>query len=512
MLTTTRQQYEKQHNSLNWVIAGIVLCSFILRLIVIGNNPLLVEEAYYFQYANHLDFSYLDHPPMVALLIKLTTSLFGLSEWAVRISALFCWFGTALYSMKLTQSIAPKTGRYALLLLCVLPFFMFESVIITPDAPLLLCWSALLYYLHQALVCERNKAWYYAGIALGLGLLSKYTIVLLVPATLIFLLIVPEKRRWFLRYQPYLATLLALLIFTPVIYWNARHGWASFLFQTSRRVGAPSQFSFHLFLLLMFALFTHLGVYSCIKLFTKTSRDYGLSQQNKCFAQVMLLFPLSVFALFSLTHRVNFDWLGPILLALIPWCALSMDKARRNTINNLRSYWMMLAGTLVLIYGVLSIAIYENAFMSPNGKVFGKFIDWEDYAVKVNQIAKRYEQVHYKTPVIVPRDPYNLASELTFYQSRLVYQHELDKNYAIIGEHIVGLNSLMYEYWDKGRPNILTNPVILLAYDKQHFDEINAKKYIKRESKVHSFWVKSMNGKQDAREFYYKIVRLKHPF
>lgn len=58
---------------------------------------LLVEEAYYWNYAQHLDWGYLDHPPMVAVLIKACTFLFGTNEFGVRSASLFCWFISAFF-------------------------------------------------------------------------------------------------------------------------------------------------------------------------------------------------------------------------------------------------------------------------------------------------------------------------------------------------------------------------------------------------------------------------------
>ena len=88
---------------MQYAVLLIVGISFLLRLLWIGNNSLLVEEAYYWNYAQHLDFSYLDHPPMVAILIKLTTSIFGTNEFGVRIASIFCWLLASFFSFKLTN-------------------------------------------------------------------------------------------------------------------------------------------------------------------------------------------------------------------------------------------------------------------------------------------------------------------------------------------------------------------------------------------------------------------------
>lgn len=65
----------------------------------------------------------------------------------------------------------------------------------------------------------------------------KYAGVLLLPVVLLYLLSSREQRHWLLKPQPYLAVLLAGLIFMPAIYWNSQHGWVSFAFQSSRRLG-----------------------------------------------------------------------------------------------------------------------------------------------------------------------------------------------------------------------------------------------------------------------------------
>lgn len=66
------------------------------------------------------------------------------------------------------------------------------------------------------------------GYGLGIGLLSKYTIVILGLPTIVYLLWCRDSKKWFLRREPYCCALIALILFSPVIYWNAIHHWASF--------------------------------------------------------------------------------------------------------------------------------------------------------------------------------------------------------------------------------------------------------------------------------------------
>ena len=197
---------------------GIVSYLFALRLIYLGQAELLPEEAYYWNYSQHLDIGYLDHPPMVAWLIWLGTTLFGQNEFGVRIGAFGCWMVTSWFVYRMTSNLFDKSSALvAVLLAQVLPFFFSVGFLMTPDAPLVACWSGALYFAVGALIGEHRHAWWGVGICFGLGMISKYSIGVLVPAMLLFLLLDSRSRRWFLRWEPYAAALVAALIFSPVI-------------------------------------------------------------------------------------------------------------------------------------------------------------------------------------------------------------------------------------------------------------------------------------------------------
>ena len=104
----------------------IVSISVLIHLICMRYSNLLVEEAYYWNYAQHLDLSYLDHPPMIALLIKFSTLILGTHELSVRMPSLLCWFLVALFSYKLTRLIHTSAAMYAVMLLAILPFFSYN--------------------------------------------------------------------------------------------------------------------------------------------------------------------------------------------------------------------------------------------------------------------------------------------------------------------------------------------------------------------------------------------------
>src|SRR5580704_1543031 len=169
---------------------GILGYLFALRLIYLGQAELLPEEAYYWNYSQHLDIGYLDHPPMVAWLIWLGTTLFGQNEFGVRIGAFGCWMVTSWFVYRMTSNLFDKSSAWvAVLLAQVLPFFFSVGFLMTPDAPLVACWSGTLYFAVRALMGGHRRAWWGVGVCFGLGMISKYAIGVFGPATLLFLLL-----------------------------------------------------------------------------------------------------------------------------------------------------------------------------------------------------------------------------------------------------------------------------------------------------------------------------------
>ena len=147
-------------------------------------------------------------------------------------------------TFKSTNIAFGKSAAFvSILLVASLPFFFYSGMVMTPDAPLTAAWACALYFLDRSLLDGKRSAWWRAGVCIGLGLLSKYTIALLGPATLVFVMLDSQARAWLRRPQPYLAAVIAALLFAPVIKWNAAHDWASFAFQSSRRLSASVRFS-----------------------------------------------------------------------------------------------------------------------------------------------------------------------------------------------------------------------------------------------------------------------------
>ena len=476
----------------------IIWLSLTIRLFFLGNHDLLTEEAYYWNYATHMDFGYLDHPPLVAVLIKLSTAIFGLNEFAVRGPALVCWGVTAYFMYQWTELIQAKSGQYVLLLLSILPFFFLNSCIITPDMPLLAAWAAALYYLYRALCLNEPRAWYSVGISIGLGLLAKYSIALLVMTTGLFLLANREQRRWLQRKEPYYAALLIVLIFSPVIYWNATHHWMSFTFQSTRRLQGSFRFSLHYLLGILILFLTPVGIMGLATLY-KPGQSVQLALKTKRFLQVFLLLPLLVFALFSCFRAIKLDWIGPCLLALLPWLASCMQQ--RTTILQ---QWLRTASVLIVAYVLLLICLTYGRPLFFNQQVFSPVISisWQKLTRDLYQIAETSRS----QPVLLPLDTYRIESELIFYQAKQKQAHPSLQPFSVHHAADFGFNGLMFELWDTD--DLHGKTVMLISKEKEKLEYESIRSATQPLESIKMVWGENPHLGAKITPYYYQIVRM----
>ena len=208
----------------------------LLRLVVAAGTPLAPDEAYYWVWSRALAPGYLDHPPMVAGWIWLGTALLGDGAVGVRLlGPLSGLLGGWLMASAAGDLLGDRwLGWRAALLLNATLLLGIGTVTMTPDTPLIFFWTLGVFACGRLAATGDGRWWALIGLASGLALDSKYTGVLLPVGVLLWVVWVPALRVWLRRPQPWLAALLALALFAPVLGWNAGHDWASFAKQGGR--------------------------------------------------------------------------------------------------------------------------------------------------------------------------------------------------------------------------------------------------------------------------------------
>src|SRR6266404_6778073 len=213
-----------------------ILAMVALRLVAAAWTPLTFDEAYYWMWSKHLAFGYYDHPPGVAVVIRLGTMIAGDTELGVRLVSILLALpmSWAVYRAAAILFGNQRVAATTAVLLNVTLMAAVGTLIVTPDAPLLVASSFVVFFLAKVLETDRGVWWLAVGAAVGFALLSKYTALLFGPAIVIWLVSVPKLRRWLISPWPYLGGLVALAVFSPVILWNADHQWVSFVKQLGR--------------------------------------------------------------------------------------------------------------------------------------------------------------------------------------------------------------------------------------------------------------------------------------
>lgn len=288
-------------------IAIVALVLF--RGIVLAATPLSFDEAYYWLWSKHLAAGYLDHPPLIAFLIRGGTALFGDTSIGVRflpwvLSAAATWAVWRAAGKMLTSR---EAAAISALLFNLMPMIAIESGIATPDSPEISAAAFVLLFLAEIAESGYGAWWIATGIAAGFALLAKYTAFFIGVGILVWLAAVPKQRRWFASFWPYAGATIALLMFLPVVVWNAEHGWISFARQFGR--AADGALTFRYFgeflgtqLLLATPFIAVLGAAGAVFAFRRTARaDLRLT--------ACLMAPAIVYFLWhSLHDRVQGNW------------------------------------------------------------------------------------------------------------------------------------------------------------------------------------------------------------
>jgi len=482
------------------LVIAVVGYAFLLRLVYASQVELLPEEAYYWSYSRHLDFGYLDHPPLVAWLIRLGTSLFGDTEFGVRFGAVICGVTTSVFLFRVTRNLFDEPAALLSLLLSqVLPFFFMSGLLMTPDAPLTAAWAASLYFLERALIAGRASEWLWVGLSLGVGLLAKYTIALLGIATLLFMLLDPVSRRWFRRWEPYAAALVAVAVFSPVILWNSQHEWASFAFQTSRRLADRPRFSLHKLIAGAMVLITPTGLIAVAAAIIQgpppgLAAAGGLSMHRRWrLLSVCVLVPVAVFLCFSLRHEVKLDWTGAPWVAAVPLLAVGI-AARR-----LKGAWPPTLCAVLLIYGVglyylvlgvPGVGYSEHTELVP--------VEWRDFARQIDDVAADLNHRHAAQVLVVGMDRYAIASELAFYGGG-----RSPALAATCSAHLFGDMGLMYEQWCPAAAQV-GRTLLLVAWDAPALADARLAGQVASLDAIHQGTL--LRNGHTVRHYYYRVA------
>ncbi len=281
------------------------------------------DEAFYHIWALFPRWSYFDHPPLTGWLLAVSTRVLGHTVFAVRCWPLLGQTVTALAGWWCASGMfGREAGNRAGLLLCLVPFLAGNGILMTPDA-LLLPFGALSICGAWRAVCAqpgRASAWWAAvGVFAGLGMLSKYTMVLFFPACAAALVLSGTWRRAAAGFSG--ACLLAGAMFLPVVWWNSGHGWVSFIFQLNHGFSARGHSgAVPYYLAMLLVLFTPVLALLCFDAAVRVFRSRG---RGELFLAAFFWTVVLFFLFSSFSKRIEANW---PMIAIFPGLLLAAGR------------------------------------------------------------------------------------------------------------------------------------------------------------------------------------------
>ena len=219
-------------------VVALITALTVMRLIYASVIDLRTDEAYYWTWSKESVLSFLDHPPMIAWFIRFGTAIFGDTNLGVRFAGVLAMLVTQLLLADMVRRVTNDIR--AVVLAVLMPeaalYYGLLMAKVSPDVAMIPFAVAMLWALVRLSESGDARWWLAAGLFGGLALLSKFTVIMLLPAVLAFMLVPTWRWRWLTSPMPWLAALIAVVVFLPVLIWNGEHDWASFRFQFVRAV------------------------------------------------------------------------------------------------------------------------------------------------------------------------------------------------------------------------------------------------------------------------------------
>ena len=396
-------------------ISALVL----LRLVAAALTPLTFDEAYYWMWSKHLAGGYYDHPPMVAIVIRLGTLIAGDTEFGVRLVSILLALpmSWAVYRSAEILFGGQRIAATAAILLNITMMASVGTMIVTPDAPLLVAASFVMFFLAKVLESGRGAWWLAVGVAVGAALLSKYTAMFFGPAILIWLVSVAKLRRWLVSPWPYLGGLVALAIFAPVILWNADHQWVSFIKQIGRARIADFRPAFIAELIPTQTAFATplvwlLGAMGLYALFRRNSG----ALPARALVSVTFWTIVLYFAWHSLHARVEANWLAPVYPAFALAAAVAAHvtpwQPRGRRLADFCLRWAAPSGVVMFVALIVQANTGALSGYRRDATVRSVGVGWRELASQIEAVRARVGAACVLAP------DYGTTGWLTFYLPR----------------------------------------------------------------------------------------------
>ncbi|MBI3815882.1 MAG: glycosyltransferase family 39 protein [Nitrospinae bacterium] len=394
----------------------IILFHLSFWFTISSNLTIHPDEADHWVWSQHLSWGYFEHPPMIAFVIRLFTEVFGDTWYAIELCSQSLSLITIIFLFLLSKELFGwEAALLSVIILESIPMFFIGSTILTIDSALIAFWMMTAYLFCRGIKEEKKGFFLLSGVTFGLGLMSKYTMILLPAAIFLYLIFSPAHRNFLKRKEPYLSFIIGLIIFSPVILWNVQHGWLSFKYQISKGLTGGEkggQFFFFIgsqFVILGPTLFLFF-LYSLYRGF-RNYRDH-----NILYLTVLSAFPFFFFSFASLRSKyTDVSWSDvALIVGVILMGKILLDVCREMSFRKRVSIYLILFMPGFLISAVIAAhAMKPFHFIPQHLDKSLEMYGWDEMGKKVEEAFDRYFPDEKKRYIISKE--YQMAGALSFY-------------------------------------------------------------------------------------------------
>ena len=345
----------------------LIIISTLLRLIAAAFVELGNDEVYYWTYAQHLQWNYFDHPPMVAVWIRMFT--FNLSmqnfELFVRLGSIIsCIISTLLLYNIVLKLHSEKAAWFAV---CLYNTCIYTSIIagtfILPDSPQMVFWCGSLYFLIKILDQPKKWiSWLLFGVFAGLCIMSKVHGIFIWFGFGLFVIF--KKSELLKRPQLYVAALITALMISPILLWNISNQFITYRFHSGRVVSASFTLNFFGLAREIYGQIFYTNpinifiIISALNFWRHRKMSHSSPLQLFNFIAVPMI---SVFVIISILGDTLPHWSGPAYVTLLPLAAIYLaEKYPSITPWPLRWSFILMIGLFSI--GLVGINYYPGTF------------------------------------------------------------------------------------------------------------------------------------------------------
>ena len=479
------------HRFLRWAHgwSGILLAAMALLfvriayLIWVCPYDLVPDEAQYWDWSRRLDWSYYSKGPAIAWLIAPSVHFFGISEWAVRLPAALASFVASLLLSRFALRVSGgniRAGWFAFLLFNLIPVFQGTAQFMTTDAPYYVCWITAAYT--GWLMAKRpppSASWFFLlGAIIGIGMLCKYTILLVLPGILTYLFRHAAYTRM-QRFAAVLAVLTGIILFSmPIYIWNMQRDWPTLahLIGATRLPGgdAPAHegwpynplwtLSYFIYPLAILAPPAAFLLYRAMREAFKPCNDQTDFRNIASYALHTALPILAFYLLVTSRTDVKLNWpVAGFTVFIIPLACYLAAHYSTDALSRKLWRWTIGLGIISLLF----IALGKFPIAAINGvHILGYKVNTQPMLKRItgfHEIVKSVERAAHEMAETTGQEPIYIAS--TYGRAALLAFYVKGHPSVCSADSYMGGRESSYDYFadtDLGNPQLLGRPAILL--------------------------------------------------